>query len=480
MSSTTPTVSLEKDLSTPTTIHLLVNNQPHQTSSTFPVHNPATGDFVHHFGSAAIDDADAALAAAHKAFPAWRDTKPIKRRNILLKAAELMEVRREELAGYMMSETGASTAWANFNLGLASEILRDAAARISSIQGSIPTPEGEGISGMICKEPYGVILAIAPWNAPFILGMRSIVYPLAAGNTALLKASELAPACSHALVRIFHDAGLPDGVLNLLAHKPADAAEVTKHLIDSPIIKKINFTGSTNVGRIIGELAGRNLKPVLLELGGKNPAIIWEDADLELAAKECAVGAFLNSGQICMSTDRLLVHEKVVDEFEKLFKAAVAAFAPEDKEPGVLINKQSVEKTKRILRDAVSKGATIIYGDIESGVDAKMRPVVVKGTTREMDLYHQETFGPTVSIIVIKSEEEAVELANDTEYGLTSSVFTEDLRRALRFAKNIESGAVHINGMTVHDETALPHGGKSHTFLKPLYQRDMLIYDVKA
>jgi len=313
---------------------------------------------------------------------------------------------------------------------------------------------------MVYKEPYGVILAIAPWNAAYILGIRSIAYALAAGNTVILKAPEFSPMCSYAIAQVFIEAGLPEGVLNLLAHKPADAAAITKHLIESPVVKKINFTGSTGVGRIIGKLAGENLKPVLLELGGKAPAIVWEDADLELAANGCAVGAFLHSGQICMSTERIIVHEKVVDEFETHLKTAIDGFAPANKEPGVLINKAGVEKNARLVKDAVEKGAKVLYGDIGDAVETKMRPMVVKGINEDMDLFYTESFGPTVSLLVVKSEEEALALANDTEYGLSSAVFTKDLATGLRFAKGIEAGAVHINNMTVHDETALPHGGK--------------------
>jgi acyl-CoA reductase-like NAD-dependent aldehyde dehydrogenase len=359
----------------------------------------------------------------------------------------------------MIEETGAATSWADFNLSLAPELLRDVAGRISSIAGSIPSTSAEDTRALVYKEPYGVILAIAPWNAAYILGIRSIIYALAAGNTAILKAPEFSPLCSYSIVEIMHEAGLPPGVLNLLAHRPSDAAAVTKHLIESPVVKKVNFTGSTAVGRIIAELAGRNLKPVLLELGGKAPAIVWEDADLELAAGQCAVGAFLHSGQICMSTERIIVHEKVVDEFERCFKRAVEDFAPEGGSPLVLINKGAVEKNKKLLMDAVDKGAIILHGDHENGTEAKMRPVIVKGVKKDMDLFYTESFGPTVSLMVVKSEEEALELANDTEYGLTSAVFTKDLATGLRFAGNIEAGAVHINNMTVHDETALPHGG---------------------
>jgi acyl-CoA reductase-like NAD-dependent aldehyde dehydrogenase len=448
-----------------TTTHpLIISNKPHKTEKTFPVHAPATGELLYHYSSASIADTDAAIASAQAAYPAWKALPPGKKRDIFLKAAEIFVSRREELSKYMVEETGAAPAWAEFNLNLASEILRDVAGRISSIAGSIPQTAQEGVSALVYKEPYGVILAIAPWNAPYILGIRSIAYPLAAGNTAILKAPEFSPMCSYGLVSALHQAGLPPGVLNLIAHHPADAALVTKHLIQSPLIKKVNFTGSTAVGKIIAELAGRNLKPVLLELGGKAPAIIWEDADLELAAGECAVGAFLHSGQICMSTERIIVHEKVAAEFEEHFKKAAARFAPEGAEPPVLINSAGVAKNQRLLKDAVEKGATILHGDHTAGGGTKMRPVIVKGTNKGMDLYYQESFGPTVSVITVRSEEEALELANDTEYGLSAAVFTRDLRRGLRMARGIESGAVHINGMTVHDETALPHGGEFGPF----------------
>jgi acyl-CoA reductase-like NAD-dependent aldehyde dehydrogenase len=450
---------------TTTTYPLLISNKPHTTTSSFPVHSPATGKLLHHFSSASIEDATLAVNTAQKAFPAWRALPPQKKRDIFLRTAEIMASRKDALIKICADETGAAPGWAEFNINLALEILKDVAGRISSIVGTIPSTAQEGVSALVYKEPYGVILAIAPWNAPYILGMRSIAFPLAAGNTALLKAPEFSPLCSHAIVSCFHDAGLPEGVLNLIAHKPSDAAAVTKHLIEHPSIKKVNFTGSTAVGKIIGRLGGENLKPVLLELGGKAPAIVLEDADLQHAAMECAVGAFLHSGQICMSTERVIVHESIADAFETEFKSAIGKFAPESQEPGCLINKIGVEKNRRLLSDAISKGASVIHGDPSNGSEAKMRPVVVKGVTKDMDLFYTESFGPTVSFLVVKSDEEAIELANDTEYGLSAAVFTKDLRRALKIARGIESGAVHINGMTVHDETALPHGGEFNLFL---------------
>ncbi|MBE3110407.1 MAG: aldehyde dehydrogenase family protein [Acidobacteria bacterium] len=299
-------------------------------------------------------------------------------------------------------------------------------------------------------------------NAPYILATRAVAFPLAAGNTVVLKASEMSPKTISGVVSCFHEAGIPDGVLNMIAHKPASAAAITAQLIEDPNIRKINFTGSTAVGRIIAGLAGQNLKPVLLELGGKAPAIVWNDADLEQAASACAMGSFFHSGQICMSTERVLVHKDVRAEFETLFAAAIEAQFPSAGEAPVLIMSAGVDKNRGLVADAVSKGAVIVAGDPRAGENPSgtaMRPVVISNVTPEMDIYKTESFGPTVSLIEIGSEEEAVRIANDTEYGLTASVFTEDLRRGLRLAKQIETGAVHINGMTVHDEPTLPHGG---------------------
>lgn len=248
-------------------------------------------------------------------------------------------------------------------------------------------------------------------------------------------------------------------MLNTIAHSTANAAVVTSALIADPRIKKVNFTGSTGVGRIIAQMAGKHLKPVLLELGGKAPAIVWEDADLELAATECAKGAFVHSGQVCMSTEKILVHRNVAAAFAAQLKAKTALMFGE---AGVLVNKAGVERNVRLVKDALAKGGKLLVGSVEQDHKAPgthMSAIVVTGVTPAMELYQTESFGPTVSVIEIETEEEALRLANDTEYGLSAAVFTEDLRRGLRMARGIESGAVHVNGMTVHDETGLPHGG---------------------
>ncbi|KAK8064942.1 Vanillin dehydrogenase [Apiospora phragmitis] len=430
-------------------------------SATFDVVSPATGKLVHKCGVATQEDAKAAVAAASRALPAWRDITPSKRRDYLLKAAEIMERRRDELAGYLLDSIGATQAWADLNIDGAVDQIKDIAGRVSSLCGAVPSLADPSLGAMVLKEPFGVVFSMAPWNAPYILGVRSVLQPIAAGNTTVFKGSELSPAAFWAITSCFQEAGVPDGVINFLSTDPAHAAEVTSCLIAHPEVRKVNFTGSTAVGRIIGRLCGENLKPVVLELGGKAPAIVWEDANLDLAAEQCVLGAFLFSGQICMSTERILVHKKVSAEFQKKLAGMIEAIFPSKEDAPVLINTGAVDKVKKLLDNAVSKGASVVAGDFNATETSKtrLRPVVISKVTPEMDIYQTESFGPSVSLFEIETEEEALRIANDTEYGQSSSVFTEDLRTGLRFARGIESGAVHINNMTVHDEANLPHGG---------------------
>lgn len=249
--------------------------------------------------------------------------------------------------------------------------------------------------------------------------------------------------------------------MNTLYHQPEDASKITAAIISHPMIKKINFTGSTAVGSIIASLAGRYLKPTVMELGGKAPAIVCEDANINNAAIQCCLGAFIHAGQVCMSTERIIVHASVADLFRTALRDAMEKLFGEKDVPQ-LVSSAPVAKNKRLLSDALSKGAHLSHGDSlpKDGLSStQMYPVVVEGVKSNMDLFHTESFGPTVALYIVTSDDEAVKLANDTEYGLTSAVFTKDLRRAFKIAKSIESGAVHINSMTIHDETALPHGG---------------------
>ena len=279
-------------------------------------------------------------------------------------------------------------------------------------------------------------------NSPYILGFRAISYALAAGNTCVLKGSEMSPRCFWAIGSIFKAAGLPDGVVNVIFTRPRDAPEVTSAIIEHPFVKKINYTGSTAIGSIISAQAGKHLKPVLMELGGKAPAIVLKDANLKAAAEGCASGSFLHSGQICMSTERILVHSSIAEPFREALKAAMEKMYGEKSPAPILVNAPPVQKNKKLVEQALSKGARILAGDLNAkeSSETRMRPILIDGVTKEMDIYQTESFGPTVSLIVVDSEEEAVEIANDTEYGLSSAVFTEDLTAGLRVAKQIETG----------------------------------------
>lgn len=298
-------------------------------------------------------------------------------------------------------------------------------------------------------------------NAPYALGFRAAVWAIAAGNTVVLKGSENSPRTLWIIASILQEAGLPNGVINFLTSSPANAPDVTKLLIESPQVKKINFTGSSNVGRIVAQLAGKSLKPVLLELGGKAPAIVCEDADLDVAAKECVLGAFMYSGQICMSTERILAHKSIRPALEEKLKQWVELVFSSQADAPKLIAAGAVARNKDLVRDAVGKGASLVCGnvDVEESTKTRLRPIIVSQVKPDMEIYSRESFGPTVSVIEFETEEEAIRVANDTEYGLSSAIFSTDLRKALRLAKRIETGAVHINKMSVHDEAALPHGG---------------------
>ncbi|KIY44580.1 aldehyde dehydrogenase [Fistulina hepatica ATCC 64428] len=443
-------------------VPLLIDGRPVVTSTTIDVTSPVTLKHLHAASACSVDEANTAVDAAQRAFPAWSAAHPTSRRDIFLRVAEIFERRTEEMWGYMYEETGAERPHFDFQYGSTIGVLKDIAGRLPALNiGHLPHTCDDGTSAMIVKEPYGVVLGIAPWNAPHILGVRAIAYALGVGNTVVFKGSELCPRTFWGVGDAFREAGLPDGCLNILFHRTEDAAIVTTTLIAHPSVKKISFTGSTAVGRIIAATAGKYLKPLLVELGGKAPALVLEDADVKLAAEQCCLGAFSNAGQICMSTERIIVHRSVYEPFKAALAAAFdrlyGATSPEPK----LISAMAIVKSNRLVADAVAKGGSVLHGKLDTPVSeaTRMRPVIVEGIVQQADLYHTESFGPTVSLFVVEDEEQAIALANDTEYGLSSAVFTEDLRRALRVAKRIESGAVHINSMSVHDEPSLPHGG---------------------
>jgi len=424
--------------------------------------NPVTGEVATTVPAASVADANAACDAAAAAFPAWSAMGPNARRAILNKAAAELEARGPQFVAAMMGEIGATQGWAGFNLALAAGIVREAAAMTTQIAGEVIPSDKPGCIAMALREPVGVMLGIAPWNAPIILGVRAIAMPLACGNTAVLKASEQCPRTHALIVEAFQAAGLPDGAVQIVTNAPEDAAAIVGALIDHPAVRRINFTGSTHVGKIIAQRAAGHLKPVLLELGGKAPLIVLEDADLDEAVKAAAFGAFMNSGQICMSTERIIVVDAVADAFAERFAAKVATMPVGDPRAGqtplgAVVDRKTVDTVRGLIDDALAQGAETLVGGEADGV--LMPAHVIDRVTPAMKLFRDESFGPVVGIVRARDEADAIALANDTQYGLSAAVFTRDTARGLRVARQIQSGICHVNGPTVHDEAQMPFGG---------------------
>jgi len=431
------------------------------SGATFARHDPVTGKIATEAAAAGPADVAKVAEAASRAFATWSETGPGERRALLLKAADLLETRVADFAKLMTEEIGATGPWAGFNVHLAAGMLREAAALTTQILGEVIPSDKPGVLSLAVRQPAGVVLGIAPWNAPVILGVRAIAAPLACGNTVILRSSETCPGTHHLIVKTLNDAGFPKGVVNVIANAPADAPQVVAALIAHPAVKRINFTGSSKVGKVIAKLAAEHLKPVLLELGGKAPLIVLDDADLDAAVDAAVFGAFANQGQICMSTERLVVDAAVADAFvEKLAKLAAALPCGDPRGPvvlGSLVDLAAAERMDALIADAVAKGAKIVAGGKRSG--SIVEATILDHVTPQMRIYGEESFGPVKPVVRVNGQDEAIRVANDTEYGLSAAVFSRNVQRALAVAKRLETGMCHINGPTVHDEAQMPFGG---------------------
>jgi benzaldehyde dehydrogenase (NAD) len=443
---------------------LLINGEwrSAQAGGTFETHNPYTGETASTASAAAREDARAAVEAAQAAFAGWAATGPGERRALLSRAADLLIERQDEIARTMTEETGGIYGWGIFNCMLAAGMLREAAAQTYGTLGEVIPSDVPGKLAMAVRAPAGVVVGIAPWNAPVILSTRAVATPLAFGNTVVLKASELSPRTHAHVASAIADAGVPAGVINFLTNAPEDAAGVVEELIAHPDTRRINFTGSTRVGRIIAEQAGRHLKRVLLELGGKAPLIVLPDANLERAAAATSFGAFFHQGQICMSTERVVVDRAVAEPFaERLAARARELVVGDPRDPqtqiGPLINAAALQRVGELVDDARARGARVLSGGEAAG--PCYPPTVLLGVEPEMRVYAEESFGPLASIVVVDGADQAIEVANDTEYGLSAAIFSEDVPAALELAQRIQSGICHINDTTVQDEPQMPFGG---------------------
>jgi acyl-CoA reductase-like NAD-dependent aldehyde dehydrogenase len=412
-----------------------------------------------------VANAVRAAEAAAAALPAWSALPAAERAAFLARAADLLDERAQDVAATMTAETGATFGWGMFNCMLAAGMLRHAATLAGQVDEEVAIESHvPGLEARAVRQPVGVVVGIAPWNAPVILATRAVATPLAFGNTVVLKASELCPRTHGAIAAAIEDAGVPAGVIELVTNEPQDASEVVAALIDHPAVKRINFTGSTKVGRIIAEKAATRLKRTLLELGGKAPFVVLPDADLDEAAAAANFGAFMNSGQICMSTERIVVDRSVADALaDKLVAKAEGLTVGDPRDPstmiGPVVNQAAADRVAALLADAKEKGARVLTSGEPDGL--LLTPTIVADVTPEMRIYAEESFGPIVTMVTVDGSDQAVQVANDTEYGLAAAVFGGEQAEAV--ARRIQSGICHINGATVHDEPQMPFGGVKHS-----------------
>lgn len=446
------------------TIQMLIGSEQRGAASgaTFERMNPLDGSVATRAPAATADDAKAAVDAAAKAFPSWAATGPGERRALLMKAADALEANSAAFTEAMMAETGASGLWAGFNVHLAADMLREAAALTTQIGGELIPSNVPGSKALAVRQPAGVVLGIAPWNAPVILGVRAIATPLACGNTVVLKGSELSPATHGLIVESLLAAGLPPGVVNFVTNAPQDAASVVEAMIAHPAVRRVNFTGSTRVGRLIAQTCAQHLKQAVLELGGKAPLVVLDDADIDAAVAAAAFGAFANSGQICMSTERIIVDNAIADAFVAQLTAKAQSLPLGDPRqgPAVLgsvVDMSAVQRCNALIDDALQQGAVLLCG---GKADSTLMPAtLLDHVTPAMRIYREESFGPVKPIVRVNGVEEAVACANDNAFGLSAAVFGRDVARAWEVAGRIESGICHVNGPTVHDEAQMPFGG---------------------
>ena len=429
---------------------------------TFENRDPFTDELVSEVAAGSRGDAQRAVEAAAAAFAEWSQTPPAARQGIFLKAAEVLEARQDEVVSMLARETGCTFGFGMFQMHFVPGLFRQAAALAYAPLGEV-LPSDTGAFAMGVRRPVGVVGAIAPWNAALILSARAIAAPLALGNTVVLKPSEWSPQVGGLLWgEVFAEAGLPEGVLNVVTHAPGEAQPIGDELVENPSVRRLNFTGSTATGRKLAEAAGRQLKRVVLELGGYNPLIVLADADLEYAVNATAFGAFLHQGQICMSARRIIVERPVAEEFvARLAEKTRGLKVGDPKEPdtiiGPVINVDALETIKARVDAAVRSGAKVLAGGAAEG--ACFQPTLLADVPADSEFANNETFGPVAAIEVVDSAEEAVERANATAYGLSSGIITTDTDRGLALAQAIDAGIVHVNDQPVGDEPQMPFGG---------------------
>lgn len=451
---------------------MFINGEWKEGVKTFPVYNPATGIEIGQVLDGDGTTANAAINAAHEAFKTWSKTTAYQRSTILYRAYQLMMERKEELATLMTQEQGKPLKAARFEVQYGADFLLWFAEEAKRVYGELIPSSRPNQRFMVQYQPVGVVAAITPWNYPMSMLTRKIAPALAAGCTVVLKPAESTPLCSIAIFKILEEAGVPAGVVNLVT--ALDPKPIGHAFCTNPLVKKITFTGSTAVGKKIAQDAAPQLKRISMELGGHAPFIVFEDADPVHAAKGATMVKFLNTGQACISPNRIYVHRKILPTFiETMTKRVGRMVAGNGMDQGVaigpLVNEAAVEKVDRQVQDAVKLGANLHLGGQrlkENGLGAGYfyAPTVLSGVTKDMLIYREETFGPVAAILPFDDEDDIIAMANDTHYGLAAYIYTQNLSTAMRSFEGLQFGIIGINDINP-TSAAAPFGGMKESGL---------------
>ncbi len=440
---------------------LFINGEyvPSSNNTTIDDISPSTGEAFAKIHMATADDIEAAITAADKAFKSWSKTTPKEREAILVKAADIFDSRQDEIRELLATETGSTFGKAMFEMGLTSEIIRTAGSEAIRISGETHSSNHPGMFSYSVRKPLGVVGAITPFNVPIGLASKKFAFAMAAGNTVVVKPASATAACAIIFGEIFKEAGLPDGVFNVI---PCSSSILGEKFQEDKRVKLITFTGSTEVGKKIAASAAANLTKFTVELGGKSPIVILNDAEIEFAVDTATFGVYTHQGQICMAGSKVIVEEGIYDEFAKAFTAKVKTLKAGDPlDPsnriGPLIEEAQCGFIDGLIEDAVSKGAKVLTGHSHEG--CFYQATLLQDVTPDMRIFHEEVFGPVATIIKATDIDHAIEMANDTEYGLSSAVVTNNLAHAKRLSEEIEAGMLHVNGPTIMDEAHIPFGG---------------------
>ncbi|MBT1702865.1 aldehyde dehydrogenase family protein [Chryseosolibacter indicus] len=428
------------------------------------VHNPFDNSVIATFKSVGKKDVDNAFQVAKERQRKWADELPTTKRDILIKAAQILMQRKDEAVDWLIKEVGSTYVKANVEVTQTYNMLLEASSYPTRLNGLIIPSLTPGKESYVFRKPLGVIAVISPWNFPMYLSMRSIAPAIACGNTVVVKPASQSPVTGGTfMAKVLEEAGLPPGVLNIVTGR---SSVIGDYFTGHPVSKLVSFTGSTPVGKNIGKIGGEGLKKLALELGGNNPFIILDDANVDLAVKAAIFGRFMHQAEICMSTNRILIHKNIFEEFKEKFIAKASSLKygdprNEDIAIGPLIDNKAVKRVLDLIDRSVKAGAKLEIGGKAQG--NVLQPTILSNVTKDTPIFKEEVFGPAVGLISFSNDDEAIELANATEFGLSGALHTTNLQRGIRVAREVETGMIHINDQSVNDEPNTPFGGEKQS-----------------